>query len=67
MTEVNEKERARQLIDELSRMLVEVESLDALVAAAHLDAAIVTLADAFNLERNASETDYPEGDAGACP
>ncbi len=57
IAEVNEKERARQLVDGLSRALVEMESLGSLVAAAHLDAAIETLVKEFNIERNLSRTD----------
>jgi hypothetical protein len=54
---VNTKERARQVLDQLSAKLAELETLGALIAAAQLEAAIDSLAKEFNLERSQSEVD----------
>jgi hypothetical protein len=55
--DVNRKEEARQLAGELGARLGELESLGALVAAAHLDVAIDALCKEFNVERNTSTPD----------
>ena len=48
---------AASVIDELEVCLAKLEQLDALVAAAHLDAAITTLCDEFDISRGFSVPD----------
>jgi hypothetical protein len=48
---------ANSLIDELEDKLSSVETLGALIAAAHLDAAIDALCREFDVERDLSEPD----------
>lgn len=55
--DVSTKERAKQLVHDLNAMLVELESLEALVSAAHLDVAIDALCKEFNIERLVSIPD----------
>lgn len=52
--ELSKEERAKQLVQELSRRLVDLEKLGALFAAAHLETAIDTLCKEFNIERDTS-------------
>ncbi|GGB98604.1 hypothetical protein GCM10011494_16360 [Novosphingobium endophyticum] len=54
---MNRKEKAEQLVGDLRERLVELESLGALVAAAHLDVAIHALCKEFNVEGNISTPD----------
>ncbi|WP_236710633.1 hypothetical protein [Novosphingobium barchaimii] len=54
---MNKDENAKSLLAELEARLIDMESLGALVAAAHLDSAIVSLCREFNLPRKASDTD----------
>ena len=56
-TWVNKDENAKSLLADLEARLIDMESLGALVAAAHLDAAIVSVCREFNLPRKASDTD----------
>ncbi|AXB76773.1 hypothetical protein TQ38_009990 [Novosphingobium sp. P6W] len=56
-TWVNKDETAKSLLAELEARLVDMEALGALVAAAHLETAIVSLCREFNLPREASNTD----------
>ncbi|SFG06118.1 hypothetical protein SAMN05518801_106205 [Novosphingobium sp. CF614] len=48
---------AESLVVELEAELAKLEQLGALIAAAHLDAAINALCREFNIERNRSEPD----------
>jgi hypothetical protein len=56
-TWVNTDGIAKSLVTELQARLVEIESIGALVAAAHLDAAIDALCREFGVQRDASDTD----------
>ncbi len=56
-TWVNTIETAKSLLANLEDRLAEMEALDAPVAAAHLDAAIESLARTFDLQRKSSDTD----------
>ncbi|WP_238539123.1 hypothetical protein [Novosphingobium sp. AP12] len=48
---------AKSLVTELQARLVEMETIGALVAAAHLEAAIEALCREFGVPRDASNTD----------
>jgi hypothetical protein len=54
---VNTDGIAKSLVTDLQARLLEIESIGALVAAAHLDAAIEALCRAFDVPREASNTD----------
>lgn len=56
-TWVNTDGIAKSLVTELQARLTEIESIGALVAAAHLEAAIEALCREFGVPRNASNTD----------
>lgn len=56
-TWVNTDGIAKSLVNELQARLAEIESIGALVAAAHLEAAIDALCREFGIERDASNTD----------
>ncbi|WP_041558990.1 hypothetical protein [Novosphingobium sp. PP1Y] len=59
---MNRKNRAVGLIPALEHMLVELDRLDAPIAAAHIDAAIALLVESFNIERSPSNSDEPAQD-----
>lgn len=56
-TWVNKDETAKSLLAELEARLVDLDALGALVVAAHLETAIISLCREFNLLREASNTD----------
>jgi hypothetical protein len=56
-TWVNKDGTAKSLVAELEARLADVESLGALIAAAHLEAAIEALCRELGLPREASDTD----------
>lgn len=56
-TRVNKDVTARSLVAELEARLLDMETLGALVATAHLEAAIEALCRQFDLQREASDTD----------
>lgn len=62
---MSKEERAKQVVQELSRHLVGLEALEALVAAAYLETAIDALCKEFNIERNISVPDQPSEDGPA--
>ncbi|WP_404480982.1 hypothetical protein [Novosphingobium sp. BL-52-GroH] len=54
---MNKDVTARSLVAELEARLLDMETLGALVATAHLEAAIEALCRQFDLQREASDTD----------
>lgn len=54
---MNKEERARELVEELNRQVGDLELIGALIAAAHVDAAVETLCKEFKIERNTSVPD----------
>lgn len=54
---VNTDGMAQSLVTELQKRLLEIEAMGALVAAAHLDAAIEALCREFDVHREASNSD----------
>jgi hypothetical protein len=54
---VSENDRVRELVDALTKCLAELDSIDAPVAAAHLDAALQALRRQFGLSPNTSDTE----------